>query len=74
MRGTITTRDVFRHGATILRIWGPGCLLACLRAALSPRPSTFLAVLCRCGAVQPGGRVTAFASGRDGPTPARRVP
>jgi hypothetical protein len=56
MRGTITARDVFRHGATIIRIWGAGCFLACLRAALSPRPSTFLDVLCRCGAVQPGGR------------------
>ena len=30
--------------------------LACLRAAFSRRPSTFLEVLCRCGAVQPGGR------------------
>jgi hypothetical protein len=56
MRGTITAKDVFRHGATILRIWGPSCWLHCLAAALSPRPSTFLEVLCRCGVVQPGGR------------------
>jgi hypothetical protein len=56
MRGTITAKDVLRHGATILRIWGPGCLVSCLLAALSPRPSTFLEVLCRCGVVQPGGR------------------
>lgn len=56
MRGTITARDVFRHGPTILRIWGPGCYLACLRAALSSRPTTFLEVLCRRGVVQPGGR------------------
>jgi hypothetical protein len=54
MRGLITTRDVFRHGPTIIRIWGAGCFLACVRAALSPRPSTFLDVLCRCGAVRLG--------------------
>ncbi len=56
MRGTITAREIFRHGPTIVRIWGVSCYLACLRAALSPRPSTFLEVLCRCGVVQPGGR------------------
>jgi hypothetical protein len=56
MRGTITAKDVFRHGATIIRIWGAATYLSCLVAALSPRPSTFLEVLCRRGAVQPGGR------------------
>jgi hypothetical protein len=56
MRGAITTKDVFRHGGTILRIWGAGCYFACLRAALSSRPTTFLEVLCRRGVVQPGGR------------------
>jgi hypothetical protein len=56
MRGTITAKDVIRYGPTIVRIWGPACYLACLRAALSRRPCTFLEVLCRCGAVQPGGR------------------
>jgi hypothetical protein len=56
MRGTITAKDVIRYGPTIVRAWGPACYLACLRAALSRRPSTFLEVLCRCGAVQPGGR------------------
>jgi hypothetical protein len=56
MRGTITARDVFRHSGTIIRIWGTGCWLHCLAAAISPRPSTFLDVLCRCGVVQPGGR------------------
>jgi hypothetical protein len=55
MRGTITAKDVFRHGPTIIRIWGAGCFLACVRAALSPRPTTFLDVLCRCGAVRLGG-------------------
>jgi hypothetical protein len=56
MRGTITAREVFRHAPIIIRIWGTGCYLACLRAALSRRPCTFLEVLCRCGAVQPGRR------------------
>ncbi len=56
MRGTITAREVFRHGATIIRIWGVGTYVACVRAALSRRPSTFLDVLCRRGVVQPGGR------------------
>jgi hypothetical protein len=55
MRGTITAKDVFRHGPTIIRIWGAACFLACVRAALSPRPTTFLDVLCRCGAVRLGG-------------------
>lgn len=55
MRGTITAKDVFRYGPIIIRIWGPACFLSCLRAALSPRPSTFLDVLCRCGAVRLGG-------------------
>ena len=57
MRGTITAREVFRHGPTIIRIWGLGCWVACARAALSRRQSTFLGVLCRYGAVVPGGRV-----------------
>jgi hypothetical protein len=56
MRGTITAKEIFRHGPTIIRIWGPACYLQCLRAAISRRPSTFLEVLCRCGVVQPGGR------------------
>ncbi len=54
MRGTITAIEVFRYGPTILRIWGASCYLRCVRAALSRKPSTFLEVLCRCGAVQPG--------------------
>ncbi len=55
MRGAITTREILRHGPTIARLWGLGCYLACVRAALSRRPSTFLDVLCRCGAVGRGG-------------------
>ena len=45
MKGTITGRDVILHSLTILRYWGPSCYLRCLRAAVSRRPSTFLAVL-----------------------------
>ncbi len=45
MQGTITGRDVIRHSLTILRYWGPGCYLRCLRAAVSKQPSTFLSVL-----------------------------
>jgi hypothetical protein len=46
MRGAITTREVLRHSGTILWLWGPGCYLRCLRAALSNRPSTFLEIAC----------------------------
>ncbi|HZZ84522.1 MAG TPA: hypothetical protein VFE30_08290 [Anaeromyxobacteraceae bacterium] len=45
VQGTITGRDVLRHSLTILRCWGPGCYLRCLRAAVSRRPSTFLGVI-----------------------------
>ena len=45
MKGTITSREVLRHGLTILRLWGPGCYLRCLRAVMSGRPCTFLDVL-----------------------------
>ena len=45
MKGTITGRDVILHSFAILRYWGPGCYLRCLRAAMSRQPSTFLAVL-----------------------------
>ncbi|HYG68296.1 MAG TPA: hypothetical protein VD838_11570 [Anaeromyxobacteraceae bacterium] len=45
MRGVITGKDVLVHSVTILRLWGPRTWLRCVRAALSPQPSTFLAVL-----------------------------
>jgi hypothetical protein len=45
MRGVITGKDVIRHSVTILRHFGPRCYVRCLRAALSPRPSTFLEVV-----------------------------
>ena len=45
MRGVITSKDVFRHSIMIVRLFGPRCYVRCLRAALSPRPSTFLEVV-----------------------------
>ena len=45
MRGVITGKDVVRHSFTIVRLFGARCYLRCLRAALSPKPSTFLEVV-----------------------------
>ncbi len=45
MQGVITSRDVFRHSLTILRLWGPSCYLRCLRAMVTRRSCTFLEVL-----------------------------
>jgi hypothetical protein len=45
MRGVITGKDVLRHSLTIVRLFGPRCYLRCLRASLSPKPSTFLEVV-----------------------------
>ncbi len=45
MRGVITGKDVFRHSITIIRLFGPRCYVRCVRAALSPRRSTFLEVV-----------------------------
>ncbi len=45
VRGTITGKDVILHSVTILRLWGPGFYLRCLRAMASGRPCTFLDVL-----------------------------
>ncbi len=45
MLGTITGRDVILHSVTIMRLWGLPTYLRCLRAALSARRTTFLAVL-----------------------------
>ena len=44
MRGLITSKDVVLHAFTIVRLWGPRTYLRCLRATLSRRPTTFLAV------------------------------
>ncbi len=49
MHGTITSKEVILHWLTIVRLWGARCYLRCLRAAMSPTPSTFLGVVTRCG-------------------------
>ncbi len=48
MQGTITSKDVFLHGMTIVRLWGVRCYLRCLRAAVGRSPSTFLGIVTRC--------------------------
>lgn len=45
MQGTITGKDVIVHSLTILRLWGPGVYLRCLRAVMSGRRCTFLGVV-----------------------------
>jgi hypothetical protein len=45
MRGLITRREVAFHAFTIIRLWGLPTYARCLRAALSRRPTTFLAVV-----------------------------
>ncbi len=45
VQGAITSRDVFRHSLTILRLWGPACYVRCLRAIVSRRHCTFLEVI-----------------------------
>jgi hypothetical protein len=47
MQGVITTRDVILHSFTIIRLWGVTAYLRCLRAAVSTRRTTFLAVVWR---------------------------
>ncbi len=45
VRGAITSKDVFLHSVTILRLWGPAFYVRCLRAMMSGRSCTFLEVL-----------------------------
>lgn len=45
VHGTITSKDVFLHSFTILRLWGPAFYLRCVKAIASGRPCTFLEVL-----------------------------
>jgi hypothetical protein len=45
MKGVITTRDVLLHSVMIIRLWGLGTYVRCLRAAAGPEPTTFLAVV-----------------------------
>ena len=40
--GVITTKDVLRHTATIVREFGPGAYLRCCLAILRREPTTFL--------------------------------
>jgi hypothetical protein len=49
MRGLITSKDVALQALTIIRLWGLATYLRCLRAALSRKPTTFLAVVCGSG-------------------------
>jgi hypothetical protein len=51
MTGFITGRHVFLHAFTIVRLWGLSTYVRCLRASLSRRPTTFLAVVCACRAL-----------------------
>jgi hypothetical protein len=48
MHGTITSKEVFLHWLTIVRLFGARCYLRCLRVALGRTPSTFLGVVARC--------------------------
>jgi hypothetical protein len=45
VRGMITGKDVILHSFTILKLWGPGVYLRCLRAIASRRHCTFLGVV-----------------------------
>ncbi len=45
VQGTITGKDVLVHSLTILRLWGPGVYIRCLRAVVRREPCTFLGVI-----------------------------
>jgi hypothetical protein len=45
VQGTITGKDVILHSFTILRLWGPGVYLRCIRALASRRACTFLEMI-----------------------------
>jgi hypothetical protein len=45
MRGLISTREVVRHAFTIIRLWGLPTYFRCLRATVSRKPTTFLAIV-----------------------------
>ncbi|HEY3447043.1 MAG TPA: hypothetical protein VGK67_11795 [Myxococcales bacterium] len=44
MKGSIQGRHVLRHSVTIVREFGPLCLLRCLKALLLRERTTFLNV------------------------------
>jgi hypothetical protein len=45
VQGAITSKDVFLHSVTILRLWGPVFYVRCLRMMMTRRTCTFLDVL-----------------------------
>jgi hypothetical protein len=45
VQGAITGKDVLLNSLTIVRLWGPGFYVRCLRAMMSRRHCTFLQVL-----------------------------
>lgn len=45
MQGVITSKHIVLQAFTIIRLWGVGTWLACVRAALSGERTTFLSVL-----------------------------
>lgn len=45
MRGVITGREIFQHGWTIVREFGPAAYGRCVVAVITGRPTTFLAVV-----------------------------
>lgn len=48
MKGLITGKHVVLHAFTIIRLFGLPTYVRCLRATLSGRPTTFLAVVHAC--------------------------
>lgn len=46
IRGVITTREVLRHGPTIVREFGARAYWRCCIAILRRRPTTFLNCVC----------------------------
>jgi hypothetical protein len=45
VQGSITSKDVFLHPFTIVRLWGPAFYFRCVRAIASGRRCTFLELL-----------------------------
>ncbi len=45
VQGAITNRDLVFHAFIIVRLWGPGFYVRCLRAMASGKPCTFLDML-----------------------------
>ena len=56
INGFITTREVIRHAALIVREFGPAVFLRCCAAVVLGRRTTFLACACRVPVARPTGR------------------